>query len=69
MMFQVYRIHNALVPFKRERTFVTGVSKGIYSLADVSDRGGVEPVERLAGKGTEPHLDSTWFSQEAWVGM
>ena len=56
-MFQVHRIHNALVPFKRERMFVTGISKGIYSPADVSDRGGVESAKRLAGKDAEPYLD------------
>ena len=56
-MVQVHRVHNTLVPFKREWMFVTGFSEGIYSLADVSDRSCIEPAESLAGKDAEPHLD------------
>ncbi len=57
MMFQVYWIDHALVPFKWAGVFVTSVSEGIYSPADISGRGGVKTTEHLAGKDAKPHLD------------
>src|SRR4030066_1463609 len=45
------------MPLKWYGMFVTSISEGVYSLADIPDGGGIEATERLSGKDAEPHLD------------
>ena len=57
MMFQVYRVHRASIPLEGDGVLVTRISKGVYSSADIRDRGSIETAKRLAGKDTEPDFD------------